>query len=93
MCGSGLKAVMIADDEIKSGAAGIILAGGMESMSNAPLLINKNLSKIGHVKMIDSMIHDGLWDAYNEMHMGSCAELLASERKYSRARYCIHLER
>ena len=59
MCGSGLKAVMIADDEIKSGAAGIILAGGMESMSNAPLLVNKNQSKIGHMKMIDSMIHDG----------------------------------
>ena len=84
MCGSGLKAVMIADNEIKSGAADMILAGGMESMSNAPLLVNKNLSKIGHGKMIDSMIHDGLWDAYNEMHMGSCAELLASERKYSR---------
>ena len=84
MCGSGLKAVMIADNEIKSGAADMILAGGMESMSNAPLLVNKNLSKFGHGKMIDSMIHDGLWDAYNEMHMGSCAELLASERKYSR---------
>ena len=84
MCGSGLKAVMIADNEIKSGAADIILAGGMESMSNAPLLVNKNLSKIGHEKMIDSMIHDGLWDAYNGMHMGNCAELLASERKYSR---------
>ena len=84
MCGSGLKAVMISDNEIKSGAAYIILAGGMESMSNAPLLINKNLSKIGHEKIIDSMIHDGLWDAYNEMHMGNCAELLASERKYSR---------
>ena len=84
MCGSGLKAVMIADNEIKSGAADIILAGGMESMSNAPLLVNKNLSKIGHGKMIDSMIHDGLWDAYNEMHMGNCAELLASKRKYSR---------
>ena len=84
MCGSGLKAVMIADNEIKSGAADIIVAGGMESMSNAPLLLNKNPSKIGHQKMIDSMIHDGLWDAYNEMHMGSCAELLASERKYSR---------
>ena len=84
MCGSGLKAVMIADNEIKSGAADIILAGGMESMSNAPLLVNKNLSKIGHGKMIDSMIHDGLWDGYNEIHMGSCAELLASERKYSR---------
>jgi len=84
MCGSGLKAVMIADNEIKSGAADMILAGGMESMSNAPLLVNKNLSKIGHGKMIDSMIHDGLWDAYDKIHMGNCAELLASKRKYSR---------
>lgn len=84
MCGSGMKAVMIADNEIKSGSAGIIVAGGMESMSNAPLLVNKNPSKIGHQKMIDSMIHDGLWDAYDKMHMGSCAELLASKRKYSR---------
>ena len=84
MCGSGLKAVMIADNEIKSGSAGIIVAGGMESMSNAPLLVNKNPSKIGHQRMIDSMIHDGLWDAYDEMHMGSCAELLASKRKYTR---------
>jgi len=55
MCGSGLKAVMIADNEIKSGSAGIIVAGGMESMSNAPLLVNKNPSKIGHQKMIDSI--------------------------------------
>ena len=85
MCGSGLKAVMIADNEIKSGAADIIIAGGIESMSNAPLLVNKNSSKIGHQNMIDSMIHDGLWDAYNEMHMGSLAELLATQRKYSRS--------
>ncbi len=84
MCGSGIKAVMIADNEIKSGSSGIIIAGGMESMSNAPLLVNKNPNKIGHQKMIDSMIHDGLWDAYDKIHMGNCAELLASKRKYSR---------
>ena len=84
MCGSGLKAVMIADNEIRYGGANAIIAGGMESMSNAPLLMNKNPNKIGHIKMLDSMVHDGLWDVYNEMHMGSCAESLASSKKYSR---------
>ena len=84
MCGSGLKAVMIADSEIRCGGADAIIAGGMESMSNAPLIMNKNPNKIGHHKMLDSMIHDGLWDVYNEMHMGSCAEVLASSKKYTR---------
>ena len=84
MCGSGLKAVMLADNEIRSRGAGTIIAGGMESMSNAPLLMKKNPNKIGHHKMLDSMVHDGLWDAYNEMHMGSCAEMLAASKNYSR---------
>ena len=84
MCGSGLKAVMLADNEIRSRGADTIIAGGMESMSNAPLLMKKNLNKIGHHKMLDSMVHDGLWDAYNEMHMGSCAEMLAASKNYSR---------
>ena len=84
MCGSGLKAVMLADNEIRSKGADTIIAGGMESMSNAPLLMNKNPNKIGHHKMLDSMVHDGLWDAYNEMHMGSCAEMLAASKNYSR---------
>ena len=84
MCGSGLKAIMIADNEIKLGGADLVIAGGMESMSNAPLLVNKNLGNIGHQKMIDSMVHDGLWDVYDSMHMGSCAELLVSKKKYSK---------
>ena len=84
MCGSGLKAVMLADNEIRSRGADTIIAGGMESMSNAPLLMKKNPNKIGHHKMLDSMVHDGLWDAYNEMHMGSCAEMLAASKNYSR---------
>lgn len=84
MCGSGLKAVMLADSAIKSQGAHAIIAGGMESMSNAPLLMTKNPTKIGHNKMLDSMVHDGLWDAYNDMHMGSCAEMLASKKGYSR---------
>ena len=84
MCGSGLKAVMLGDNEIRSRGADTIIAGGMESMSNAPLLMKKNPNKIGHHKMLDSMVHDGLWDAYNDMHMGSCAENLAASKNYSR---------
>tara|TARA_Y100000591_G_scaffold288865_1_gene273380 strand:- start:191 stop:1366 length:1176 start_codon:yes stop_codon:yes gene_type:complete len=92
MCGSGLKAVMLADQAISTNSAGIVIAGGTESMSNAPYLIPKGLSRFGHKRMIDSMIHDGLWDAYNNMHMGSCAEMLAAERNYTREnqdKYCI----
>jgi len=86
MCGSGLKAVMLADQAIRCGDADIILAGGMESMSNAPhLLMNSRKgTRLGHAKAVDSLIHDGLWDAYTEQHMGSCVELLVSERGYSR---------
>ena len=86
MCGSGLKAVMLADQAIRCGDADIILAGGMESMSNAPYLLNDARAgkKLGHSKVIDSMIHDGLWDAYNDKHMGNCAEMLAKDRNYSR---------
>ena len=86
MCGSGLKAIMLADQAIKCLDAEIILAGGMESMSNAPYLLNnlRKGQKLGHSKMVDSMIHDGLWDAYNNMHMGNCAEMLSSKRNYTR---------
>ena len=92
MCGSGLKAVMLADQAISTNSAGVVIAGGTESMSNAPYLIPKGLSRFGHKRMIDSMIHDGLWDAYNDIHMGTCAEMLASKRNYSREsqdKYCI----
>ena len=84
MCGSGLKAVMLAEQGIRTNSAGVVIAGGTESMSNAPYLIPKSLSRFGHKRMIDSMIHDGLWDAYNDIHMGNCAELLATKRNYSR---------
>ena len=92
MCGSGLKAVMLADQAISTNSAGVVIAGGTESMSNAPYLIPKGLSRFGHKRMIDSMIHDGLWDAYNNMHMGNCAEILAAKRNYTREqqdKYCI----
>ena len=86
MCGSGLKAVMLADQAVRSGDADIVVAGGMESMSNAPHLIKDiRLGKrLGHGKFIDSMIHDGLWDVYNDKHMGNCAEMLAIDRNYTR---------
>ena len=61
MCGSGLKAVMLADQAIRTNSAGVVVAGGIESMSNAPYLILKNLNRFGHKRMIDSMIHDGLY--------------------------------
>ncbi|MBT5404707.1 MAG: acetyl-CoA C-acetyltransferase, partial [Candidatus Marinimicrobia bacterium] len=68
MCGSGLKAVMLGEQIIKSGDAGVIIAGGMESMSNAPYLLPKarNGFRLGHGQTLDSIIHDGLWDAYND---------------------------
>ena len=92
MCGSGLKAVMLADQVINMSSAGVVIAGGSESMSNAPYLIPKSLSHFGHKRMLDSMIHDGLWDAYNDTHMGNCAEMLAVKRNYTREsqdKYCI----
>ena len=86
MCGSGLKAVMLAEQIIRCGDADTIIAGGMESMTNAPYLLKDARSgqRLGHGKLIDSMIHDGLWDAYNNLHMGNCAEMLAKERNYTR---------
>jgi acetyl-CoA C-acetyltransferase len=81
VCGSGLKAVMLAAQAIMVGDADIIVAGGMESMSNAPYLLSKARDgyRLGHGELIDSMIKDGLWDVYNNFHMGNAAELCARE--------------
>ncbi len=81
VCGSGLKAVMLAAQAIMTGDAEIVVAGGMESMSNAPYLLDKarNGYRLGHGELIDSMIRDGLWDVYNNFHMGNAAELCAKE--------------
>ena len=86
MCGSGLKAIMLADRAIKCQDAHVVLAGGMESMSNTPFLLSDYRAgkRLGHTKIIDSMLHDGLWDVYNNKHMGNCAEKLAKKRKFSR---------
>ena len=81
VCGSGLKAVMLAAQAIMLGDADVIVAGGMESMSNAPYLLGKARDgyRLGHGELIDSMIKDGLWDVYNNFHMGNAAELCARE--------------
>ncbi len=81
VCGSGLKAVMLAAQAIMLGDAEVVVAGGMESMSNTPYLLDKARSgyRMGHAQLIDSMVKDGLWDVYNDFHMGVAAELCAKE--------------
>jgi len=86
VCGSGLKAVALAAQEVILGEGDIVVAGGMESMSNCPYLLPGARSgyRIGDSKIIDSMIHDGLWDVYEDFHMGMTAELVAEKYKISR---------
>ncbi|MBI3580277.1 MAG: acetyl-CoA C-acyltransferase, partial [Ignavibacteriales bacterium] len=86
VCGSGLKAVMLAAQAIALGDAEIIVAGGMENMSNTPYLLEKAREgyRLGHGKVVDSMVKDGLWDVYNDFHMGNAAELCAKECAISR---------
>jgi len=87
MCGSGLKTVISAAQAIALGDAEVIVAGGMESMSNAPYL-SMNMrqgARMGNVELKDHMILDGLWDVYNQQHMGMCAEACAADFKISRA--------
>lgn len=86
MCGSGLKAVMLAHQAILASDADIIIAGGQESMSNAPyfLMNARNGYRLGNGEIKDSIIVDGLWDAYNNIHMGSCAESCAKDFSFGR---------
>ncbi|HKI78660.1 MAG TPA: acetyl-CoA C-acetyltransferase [Ignavibacteriaceae bacterium] len=86
MCGSGLKAVMLAHQAILCGDADIIVAGGQESMTNAPYLLPNARSgyRLGNGVVEDSMVKDGLWDVYNDIHMGNCAEACAKDFKFSR---------
>jgi len=86
MCGSGLKAVMLAAQAIQIGDADIIIAGGQESMSNTPYILDKarNGYRLGNGEVIDSMVKDGLWDVYNNVHMGNCAESCAKDFKFTR---------
>ncbi len=86
MCGSGLKAVMLAQQAILCGDAEIIIAGGQESMSNAPYILPKARFgyRLGNGEVTDSMILDGLWDVYNDIHMGRCAESCAKDFSFTR---------
>ena len=86
VCGSGLKAVMLAAQGIATGDVDVVVAGGMESMSNAPYLLPKAREgmRLGHGQLVDSMIHDGLWDVYNDEHMGCCGEVVAEKHAVSR---------
>ncbi len=81
VCGSGLKALMLAANSIRCGEADVIVAGGMENMSQAPYLLGKARTgyRMGHGELTDSMIKDGLWDVYNDYHMGIAGELCATE--------------
>src|SRR6267143_1197925 len=87
VCGSGLKAVMMAAQGIQLGDTEVVVAGGMESMSNAPYLIPKAREgyRLGNGVLVDSMIHDGLWDAYNDYHMGCTGEVVSEKFAVSRA--------
>ena len=86
VCGSGLKAVMLAQQGIATGDVDIVVAGGMESMSNCPYLLSKVREglRMGDGTMIDSMIHDGLWDSFNNVHMGLTGEHVADTYHVSR---------
>ncbi len=86
VCGSGLKAVMLAAQAIQCGDASVVVAGGTENMSRAPYLLEKARSgyRMGNGELIDSMIKDGLWDVYNNVHMGTCGDRCAQKYGFSR---------
>ncbi|QIL41511.1 acetyl-CoA C-acyltransferase [Pedobacter sp. HDW13] len=86
VCASGTKAIMLAAQSIANGDNDIIVAGGMESMSNVPYYLDKarNGYRLGHGQITDGLVKDGLWDVYNDYHMGSAAELCATECNISR---------
>ena len=86
VCGSSLKAIMLAATAIRAGEHRCIVAGGMESMTNAPQLLigQRHGTKMGDSTLVDSMIHDGLWDVYNDMHMGNTGEVVSEEFSITR---------
>jgi len=87
VCGSGLKAVMMAADAIRLGEAGLVVAGGMESMSRAPYLLTRAREgyRMGNGELIDSMVHDGLWDVYGNKHMGTYGDRCAQKYGFTKA--------
>ena len=87
VCGSGLKALHLASQAIQCGEADVVIAGGQENMSRAPHVLtdSRTGARLGNSQLIDSLVHDGLWDAFNDYHMGVTAENLAREYGISRA--------
>ena len=86
VCGSSLKAVMLATQAIKGGDAEVMIAGGTENMSSTPYLLPKarNGYRMGNGEVVDSMVRDGLWDVYNNVHMGTCGDRCAEKYEFSR---------
>jgi acetyl-CoA C-acetyltransferase len=86
VCGSGMRAIMDGANSLRTGEHAVVLAGGMESMSNAPYLLAKGRTglRMGHAQLLDSMISDGLWDPYKNVHMGICAEICAAKYVFTR---------
>ncbi|HYE21061.1 MAG TPA: acetyl-CoA C-acyltransferase [Tepidisphaeraceae bacterium] len=86
VCGSGLKAVMLAAQAIRCGDARVVLAGGTESMSRSPYLLQRARTglRMGHAQLVDSMLHDGLTDAYGDFHMGTCGDACAAHYQFTR---------
>jgi len=86
VCASGMKSVAIAADAIRAGSAEVLVAGGMESMSRAPYLVKEARWGVGynHVQFLDAMLHDGLWDVYNQFHMGITGEIVSERFHVSR---------
>jgi len=86
VCGSGLQALMFARREILVGDAQVLVAGGMESMTNSPYCLPKARSgyRMGNGEIVDTMIHDGLWDPYDNMHMGNCGDMVAAKYGFTR---------
>ena len=86
VCGSALEAIILGARALGMGDAGWVVAGGMESMSSAPYLLPKAREgfRLGHQQVVDSMIHDGLWDPYGNLHMGGCAEQCAKKYGFTR---------
>jgi acetyl-CoA C-acetyltransferase len=86
VCGSGLESVALAAQAVRVGDLDVIVAGGMENMSRSPYLLPdaREGSRLGHGRMLDSMVHDGLWDIYNDFHMGITAEMVAEKHSFTR---------
>ncbi|KAL3313435.1 Acetyl-CoA acetyltransferase, mitochondrial [Cichlidogyrus casuarinus] len=84
VCASGMKSIMLAASSIALGHQDVICAGGMESMSNVPFYLPRKEPSYGGVKLVDAIVHDGLWDVYNQFHMGNCGENTAKVQQITR---------